>query len=292
MLRSHRRRFVRKFQIIEDMVDEEEIEKFETGPDGALIKVKRENAITPIANADLGSAESLAIQTSSDDMDRISGTSQEERGVADRTTATQANIVNQRSGIRENKERDRFVLWMATFGREALLLSKEKLALGIWVKLTSPEGEHIFGSVQTNAPAYKWVTSEDIEDGYDFRINVDITSMSTTAQDDEKQKFLQFLSVSAQFPQIALSPTLVREAAYRCGYRNEKVIKELQQMALLHQLGLMNQLKASLAQQQEAMQPQGGPQGGNAPQQLMAQMQPPDVEQMRNQLQGQLLQGQ
>jgi hypothetical protein len=46
MLRTHRRRFIRKFQIREGMIDDEELEKFETGPDGAMVKVKQDGAIS------------------------------------------------------------------------------------------------------------------------------------------------------------------------------------------------------------------------------------------------------
>jgi hypothetical protein len=296
MLRAHRRRFVRKFQVVDSSVDEDEIEKFETGPDGALIKVHKENAITPIDNADLGTAESMAIQTAEQDMDSITGLNQELQGSPDRETATAAQIANAKSGIRGNKERDRFVIWLATFGREALLLAKEKFALGVWVKIQSPEGENFLGSIQDQGPKYKWVTSEDLEDGYDFRIDVDVTSLSQTEMDTEKTNFVQFLTIINQFPQIALSPTLVRESAYRCGYRNDKVIKELQKMALLHQLGLMNQLQSQVAatQQQAGGTTPGQPtgQGGGQPQQLLQQMMPPNMEAIRNQMANQLSGGQ
>ena len=75
MLRTHRRRFVRKFMILAGSVDDEEIEKFETGPDGALIKVNRENAITPIQNADLRcSFVNETLETSARrNLNRISG---------------------------------------------------------------------------------------------------------------------------------------------------------------------------------------------------------------------------
>jgi hypothetical protein len=287
MLRAHRRRFVRKFQVVDQSIDDDEIAKFETGPDGAIIKVHKENAIQPIENADLGSAENMAIQTAEQDMDSITALNQELQGSPDRETATAANIANQKASIRDNKERDRFVAWLATFGREALLLAKERFALGVWVKIQSPEGEQFLGSVQEMGPVFKWVTSEDLDDGYDFRINVDITSLSQTAADTEKQSFIEFLSVSTQFPQIALSPILVREAAYRCGYRNDKVIKELQKMALLHQLGLMNQLQTQV---QQTMQPQQPQQPGGQSQQLVQQMTPPNMEQIRSQLSSQLTQ--
>lgn len=287
MLRSHRRRFIRKFQLIEGTCDDEEIEKFETGPDGAIIKVKRENAITPIENADLGPALQESIATSADDLNRISGTSDEARGVADRSTATQANIVNQRTALRETKERDRVVKWFAAIGREILLIVKERFTGKVLTKLTSPEGEPFLGNVRANAAAYKWVESEDLKDGYDFRIDVDLTTMSSTTQTVEKQHMVEFLTILTQFPMVAFSPYLVREIAYRVGYRNEKAIAEFQKMALLMEYSRMAQLQAQASQSSQPQQQQP-PQNGNNGQQIASQMAPPDIEAMRNQLKNQL----
>lgn len=283
MLRAHRRRFVRKFQIITGGADDEEIEKFETGPDGGLIKVNRENAITPIQNADLGASVEQSIATSADDLNRISGTSDESRGVADRTTATQANIVNQRTGIRDGKERDRVVKWFSHIGRACLLIVREKFTGQTLAKLTQAEGEGFLGSVNPQKPLYRYITAEDIKDGYDFKIDVDVTSMSVIAQEAEKKKLLEYLSILTQFPMVAFSPYLVREIAYRVGYRNEKAIAEFQQMALLSELARMNQLQTAAHPAPPAM-----PQNGNNGQQIVAQATPPGQEQITNQIKNQL----
>ena len=284
MLRAHRRRFVRKFQVQEGQIDDVELEKFETGPDGALIKIRAgSSGIVPIENADLGQAVAEATATSADDFTRITATTNQDVGVSDRGTATESKIIAEKSNIRGNKDRDRVVRWLAGVGREILLTIRDKFTLGIWTELGSPEGEHFAGIVQDQAPTYKWVSSEELNDGYDFRIDVDVTSISTTAAADEKQNYLQFLSVLTQFPMIAFSPTLVRETAYRMGYRNTKVIKEMQQMALLMQQGRMKELEAQVA-------PAATPPDGNAPQQLMQQMTPPDASTITNQLKNQLVQ--
>lgn len=290
MLRAHRRRFVRKFQVVEGQMDDEELEKFETAPDGGVVKVKSADAITPIQNADLGTALTEAIQTSGDDLDRIAGVAQEDRGIPDRTTATQAEIVQNRGQIREQKEQLRLVYWFSNIGREILLTVRDKFVLGLYVKLGSPEGENFLGEVQEDQQAEKYVSSEDLNDGYDFRIQVDVTSLSSTAQADEQKKFLMFISVLQQYPLISFSPILVREAAYRIGYRNMKAIKEFQKMALLMQMGKISQLEMGLkmqAAQNQQMEvglgnPQGG--GGQAAQGIVAQQTPPNAEAMRNQI--------
>ena len=128
MLRKHRRRFIRKFQVTEGSIDDEEIQKWEEGDDGTLIKVKGQGAgIQPIQDATLDNAINQAIVTSSDDLNQISGTSAEVRGVADRTTATQANIITQKASVRENADRDRVASWLNKIGREVLLTVRREV---------------------------------------------------------------------------------------------------------------------------------------------------------------------
>lgn len=288
MLRAHRRRFVRKFQVVEGRIDDQEIEKFETGADGALVKVKAPDSITPIQNADLGHALDQTLATSADDLNRISGTTDESRGVADRTTATQATIVNQRTALRETKERDRIVDWLCQIGRAVLLTVNKNFTGRMLVRLSAQEGSESYGgTVQELAPTYKYVTSEDLSDGYDFKIDIDLTSMSVSARDDEKRRLFEFTAYLTQNPAVAFSPYLIREAAVRIGYRNEKAIAEFQKQALLMELARQLQVQAQVKQGQAALaqmsQPQMPPNGG-APQQMIQRATPPDQEQTQNQI--------
>ncbi len=278
-MRNHRRRFTRKYMAVEGMVEDEEMQKFEDGPDGTVFKVKRLDAIKPVDNAAMGQENRDTLVTSADDLNRISAVSTESRGTSDRTTATQATIINNRSTGRENAEVERVARWVARMGRETLLIIRDKFTLGIWANLTSDPGEQLFGTVNENKTAYTWVTSEDLNDGYDFRIQVDVTSLSSVSQQEEKQKYFEFLAALTQFPAIAFSPKLVRETAYRCGYRNEAVIREMQQMALMQELGRQAQMKQAGVQL---------PEPGNAGQQIAQQQTPPDIEQIRQQLTTQL----
>jgi hypothetical protein len=283
MLRTHRRRFVRKFQVARGSILDEEMEKFETGPDGAIIQVEGQAQILPIQNADLGNAVAETMETSADDLDRISGESADARGVPNRTTATEAKIIQGQANSRVTSDRDRIVKWFVGIGREALLLVRDKFTLGTYAKLTQPEGgEPTFSEMKAQNPGYAWVTSEDLNDGYDFAIDVDVTTISAEAQQEEKQTFLEFLSTLTQFPVLAFSPILVRYAADAIGFRNQPALKELQKMALLMEQGRMLQLQA------QASPPQPQPPPGNAGQQIVANQTPPNLEQARNQIQNQL----
>lgn len=270
-LKKHRRRFNRQHQVAEGQIDQGEIDKFEEGIDGALIMVKREGAISPILNAPLDSSNAQATVTSSSDLNEISGISSNDRQIADRTTATESNIINQRANVRQVAERDRVAYWICQGGREVLLLARDKFILGIWAEITTDNKETLLSEIQQNKTAYQFVTSEDLKDGFDFKIDIDVSSMSVSAKQEEKQSFMEFLAIVAQYPAIAMSPTLVREAALRVGYRNEKVIKEMQKMALLQQAGVQSQVPG--------LQP-GNP---NA-QGITAQQTPNSMEQIRQQI--------
>jgi capsular polysaccharide biosynthesis protein len=88
----------------------------------------------------------------------------------------------------------------------------------------------------------------DLE-GIDFNVNIKVSSMSPIDLEDDKNRFLEFMAIINNYPQIALSPTLIREAAERVGFNtNEKVLRELQDMALLAQMQLKQQTESALAQ--------------------------------------------
>lgn len=276
-LRCHRRRFTRKYQVLRDSVDPDEKEKLMNGPDGTYVEVNRPGAIAPIedANNNLSVRDSFVV--SAEDMQKISGTASE-MVQGDRQTATETNIVNTRASIREDYEASDVQDWICLLAREALILAQEKLVSGIWVKLTSDTVDFM-AEFKENAEKFRYVTSDDMADGYDFRIVVDITSLSPIKAQEEKRKFIEFLSIMAQFPTISLDPDLVREAAYRVGYRNEKVIKKMQQVALLNMLGQANQAGMQMGQQ-----------GGPVAEQITNQVAPSDTADIQNQIKNQLVQ--
>lgn len=281
-MRSYRRRFTRKFQAMKGGVDEQEKEKFASGIDGEIIEVNREDAIKPITNPELGAAIQNALVISKDDFNIISGTSSEQRGQADRQTATQSKLIESRTQIRESNEQEGVKDFLVGIGREALLTAGENFAGSMWVKLTADPGDTI-GEEAAATPAYQLIGVSNIQDGYDFEIDVDVINSSPLAAEEEKTKFLEFLSVVNTYPQVALSPLLIRECAYRVGYRNEKVIREMQRAA---QLNLLAQAQA--AQGGQGGQPNPQDNASNAGKAQLAQEQPNSVQQTETQLQNQL----
>jgi hypothetical protein len=136
-----------------------------------------------------------------------------------------------------------------------------------------------------NAADFKFIRAQDVADGYDYLVDLDVTNATPAAMEQSKQSYMNFVAMVQNYPMIALSPILIRETAYRCGYRNEKVIQQMQQAALVQQQ--MNLLQ----KQQQAGGQQQGQQGQNAPnaaQQHVAQMAPQTQAQTEQQIKRQL----
>lgn len=231
--RSFRRRFTRKFQSIRGAVEEEEKEKFASGPDGVIIEVKEKDAISPIANPEMGQTAANELPIAKDDFYTISGNSANIQA-SDRQTATASKIVDVRTQIRESAEQMDFSTWLCAIARETLTQAQEKIANGLWVKFsTNPDEQTAMTEVQQSAAIYKHVLSQQISDGYDYEVDVDVMNQTPAALQQQQQSFLSFLQTLHVYPEIALSPTLIRKAALVSGMRDEKIIHQMQQVAVL-----------------------------------------------------------
>jgi hypothetical protein len=277
-MKSYRRRFTNKFGKLKGKIDQEEVDKFITGGEGTVVEVKDPNALFGISNPNQTGPTSEGFIISKDDFRLMSGSSAEAAGVADRQTATASKIQAGRSEIIESAEQIDFSEFACSIGREILLTAQERLSMPIWVKMTGDPQDagngqvQIISEFQANAPTYQQVLAADLVDGHDFDIDVNIENSTPSAMQSEQQAFITFNTLLLQFPHLAMDGDLIRETAYRSGYRNEKIIQKMQQTALL------------------AMAAKSGPavaaaNGGNAQD---AQMQTPTDPQMTNQLNNQL----
>lgn len=284
--RSYRRRFTRKFQAVKGTVDEEEKEKFASGPDGVIVEVKQPNAISAIDNPEQGHTTENALLLAKDDFNIISGTSAEARGQnADRQTATQSRIMDSRAQIRESAEQMDFSNAVCLVGREILAQAQEKLSEGLWVKYTHNPSEQVLTDMQVNGPIFKYIKAQDLSDGYDFDIEIDIQNATPAAMQAQQQAFMTFVAMVHNYPELAMSPTLIREAAYRSGYRNEQVIHQMQQTALL---AMAAKAAQAAAQKGQTLSQASAATGNNAAQTQIAQQASPDMEAVDNQISQQL----
>lgn len=260
-MRSYRKRFTAKYQYVKGQVEIDEIEKFTSGPDGITVEVKEKDAIGPIENPTLSSTNPQDLTIARDEFNIVSGTSADARGQdTDRTTATQSKIIDARTQIRESAEQMDYSVFLCDVGKEILAQASEKLVEGLWVKYSAdPDNEGLMADMKYNAPLYKFITSNHINDGYDFTIEMDIQNGTPAAMQAAQQAYVGFITFVQANPMVAMSPVLIRETAYRFNYRNEQVIHQLQQAIIMSM--------AAKAAQENGGNPQtsGQPGGGTNP---------------------------
>jgi hypothetical protein len=91
-------------------------------------------------------------------------------------------------------------------------------------------------------------------DGENFDVQISITSLSPMANEEEKKKLFELMTVLKEFPALAASPMMLTEVMDRIGYRNMKVRGELQNMAYLQMLGVTQMMDQSSTMSQGNME--------------------------------------
>lgn len=278
--RLHRRRFQRKYIAASGAFnDEEELDKLQYGPDGTIVKSSipnPANAIVAMPNADLGAQHFENSENSIRDFDTISGTPVTSRQVRSGSTATEASIEDKRATVRESRDRLKVANWLCAIGKEILLQAKERLTQPFWIKLSATEDDN-FSQIDEIEELWRLINSEELGNE-DFDVDISVSSLSPITQDQEKRKYIEFISLLSQFPIISMSPALVIETANKVGYRNSKVLGVFQKFAQAQQL-------AALMQAEQTIQQAGGQGEGNQiSQRTVAQETPQDIEQVRNEL--------
>lgn len=295
--RIHRRRFQRKYIVRKDAFDEEELDKLQNGGDGtfALSNIDPNMAHTVLANPNLGAQHDQALAISRDDFNIIAGTSAEQRGQADRSTATQSQIKERRSVIRESRDKEIVAMWLQDIGKEILMTAKDEFALPFWIKI-SADSPGLFAETDFSKQQYSLITSDEFGEE-DFEVNIKVSSLSPIDQQEEKNNMAEFLALVSQYPQVAMSPMMIREIADRTGFRNERAIAEyvrsaqmLQMMQIMQIAQQTGQDPAQLLLTETFMRNAGAGEQNPIAQRTTAQMTPPDMESIRNQVENQTVQ--
>lgn len=280
----HRKRFTRKYAVKENMVEQDELDKFLYGPDGTIIKVKGNVAecITAVNDATLDPAAGQSLQVSYADLDRVSGATSNLTPAPDRETATASAVTAQRAQVRESKEVTRVANFLCSFARN-VLRSLKKVPGSFWAPTRIPEG--LGSELRNNNTQWSKVKATMFKKE-DYSIDLQISSISPVYQQEDKKAFLEFLAVLTQYEILSISPDLLREAAYRLGYKNSRVLNEFQQLAQLAMVGKITQAKTQV---QQVLNPQAPPQAmqpGQLPQAQVAMSTPNNLENVRNMIFG------
>jgi hypothetical protein len=205
MQKVHRRRALRRY-LYEGEMDPKELEKLETGPDMVAVKVPRVNPpmMVPLQDAPLhpsSTTEELAV--TQNDLNIIAGVTGEQRNQPTSPTATQANIMNARSQVRESHARSIVALWLADIALVMLLTMREKMRLEFMVKrsvdpFSAPADPK---QVQDKAKLWQEISAEDIDD-LDVDISIDVSTLSPVAQEAQRNSWMIVLQLMTN-PQLA-----------------------------------------------------------------------------------------
>jgi len=190
-------------------------------------------------------------------------------------TATQASIINQASNLRDADLQKEVTNWLKVAGKKMLQLVRKTLTLQLYVNIRGMDDKMVDAylmstyGIQPQAlqlfPALKLsivqshgqnrieaVTREDLQGEY----NIDITPGSTRPRtlSTERSQLLEFASLFAQNPSLALVRPLVEALAKTYEQIDDSVVEALTAMAT--QLIQAQQTNAGRQQGGNAGQPQ------------------------------------
>lgn len=242
MSRAHRRRAVRKLLAIEGMITKEEVAALEEGGDGHIGWAKNKGALEAVPNPPAGQDVNTSLALSKEDFNIISGTSAEARLQGSGGTATEAAITDKYAQVRDSKARKKAAKYLNNIARSIVKIISSQFVLPVLVESFAHDDSGLFDEVQALESVWKEVKPEDL-DGEDYKVSVQVESMSPIANEEQKKSFLEFMAVINNYPQIAMSPALIKKTAEILGFKDRKILRELQQAALL----------ALMQQKQQAM---------------------------------------
>lgn len=231
--RVHRRRFYRRYTAVKGSIDQEELDKLETGGDGVTAWANKDINVVPVQDAPLDG--SIWRQGAQAEMDftMVSGVSGEQRQVATADTATQASIMDARTRLRESAARIKVANWLGRIGRLMLLAMREHMTLPFLIKEQVDQQTANPQEVLQAALLWKEITAKDLGD-MDMDVSVSIETLSPVAQDAERiswNQVLALLSNPAILVLLTSSETLMRKTLALYGISSEHEVQEIKKVA-------------------------------------------------------------
>jgi hypothetical protein len=244
----HRKRFCRRYTYVAGAFSSKaELEKLESGGDGVYAEATRDKPIEPVPDAPMGADTDKALMESRDDFMQITGVGAEARGQAESDTATQANIIETRSRIRETGARGIIADWLGDICRIMLQCLIEKMQLPFWIQIHSDPFAGDMQAAQDTEQVWQQIRAMKLQ-GLNADVSVDVSSLSPVTEQQQMMAWNQVLMLLTN-PGLLMvlmqsEPLLKKTLAYY-GIKNPKEIREIQKVG---QQVLMMQMMAAQAQ--------------------------------------------
>lgn len=193
----------------------------------------------------------------------ITGQTGMKMGISSADTATEATFVERASNLRDAELQKSVARWLRIAGQKMWQLVRSTLTLKIFVKLRGMDDDAIALYLQSTYgippqllqmfPAlaqgivqrYGQETIEPVtREDLNFDAHIDIIPSSTKPRNltVERQQWLEFLTLVANAPQLALSRTLLEETAAKYDFISPQMVEEVHALAMT-----MMQVKANQA---------------------------------------------
>ena len=200
---THRKRFNRKYEAFSGGFDDADVElaKLELGEDGTIIRTMQpQQIIRPIQDAPLDMQVMTELTFLNRDFQEYGASSNQLGSGQGIDSATEAGIIEKRFAIREGDRQSQVADFLGEIGRKLDQLIQANLTTPLAVKIRGPQGMQ-----------WREVRPEDYQDIYgEYSYGVVVGSHTPQLPEIERAQALNFLSLVAQAPQIAMSPALMR----------------------------------------------------------------------------------
>jgi hypothetical protein len=219
MIRTHLKRFNRKYASWANAMEPEEKSKLESGDDGTVIEVRTpEDVPIPIKDAPLDQTNLIQISMFANALIKVlGGQSSESKGIAGADSASQAIIINRRQSVREGDKTTKVNEFVRNIAR--------KLDKLIQVHLDTPE------AIQVNGPQGRFwalVRPQDYEEiEGEYAIETNVASTAPQNPEMERNSFIAWLSMLASAPHLMLSRRLLEKSAEMHHVDDEVLIDEM-----------------------------------------------------------------
>jgi len=217
---THRKRFNRKYGVVVNKLEDPDIEiqKLEAGEDGTVLRYLANGAVEAISDAPLDQTSVQELAMLNNDIVEALGTPDMARGISSADSATEADILDARLGIREGDRMSMVVDFILTVARKLDQLIQAHITGDEAVKITGPDGE-VWTSIRE-------ADYEEINGEFDYEVNVGASQ--PRLPDIERAQLIAFVSqVLIPFPALMTNKMLMKKFAELFHIADDSMIESL-----------------------------------------------------------------
>jgi hypothetical protein len=267
--RIHRKRMYRRYQMQRGSMTPEEKTKMEEGGDGVVVETNVPvPAVIPIDDAQLDSAVARNVPQSKEDLMNVAAVGGDQRGVAESETATQAQVIEARTQIREDFGKLKMANFLAKIATIIIKTAEAHMSLPAWIiRNTDPLGPAAMFEVARIQQVWQQITAQELGE-LSWDASVDIENLSPANEAVERQNWTQVLTILTN-PMLVLllraSDVMLRKTLGFYGVRSEKDLMEIRKAMEVMLLAMMAQQGGGGGGGQGGGGGEGGKKGGGKP---------------------------